>query len=123
MQYVLTVYTDEAAIASASPDEIKEHLGAFAAFIKDITDRGVLVTGVPLQPTPSATTVRVRAGETLVTDGPFAETKEQLASFFLVECTDLDEALELAARVPSAALGAVEIRPVWEEVHDRVRST
>ncbi len=122
MKYVLTIYTDEAAMAVASPEEIRAHLAGFADFIKGVSEAGILQSGAPLQPTATATTVRVRDGETLVTDGPFAETKEQLAGFFLVECNDLDEAISLAARVPTVAIGSIEVRPLWQEIHNRVQA-
>jgi hypothetical protein len=76
--------------------------------------RGILTGGAPLQPTSAATTVRVRNGKTLITDGPFAETKEQLAGTYVLDCKDLDEAIEMAAKIPDALFGSVEIRPVRE---------
>ena len=79
-----------------------------------MAERGVLQGGERLRPTSDATTVRVRNGEILATDGPFAETKEQLAGYFLVECKDLDEAIEVAAMIPGATDGSVEVRPIWE---------
>ncbi len=74
----------------------------------------MLQGGERLRPTTDATTVRVRNGETLSTDGPFAETKEQLAGFYLVDCKDLDEAIEVAAKIPGARTGSIEVRPIWE---------
>jgi len=79
-----------------------------------MADRGVLQGGERLRPTSDATTVRVRNGETLSTDGPFMETKEQLGGYFLVDCKDLDEAIEVAAKLPGARSGSVEVRPIWE---------
>jgi hypothetical protein len=84
------------------------------AFTKDIIDRGLMKGGEALQGTASATTVRVRDDQTLTTDGPFAETKEQLGGFYLVEAKDLDEAIELAARIPDVRRGSIEVRPVME---------
>ena len=86
----------------------------YAAFMKDDGRPGVLQGGERLRLTSDATTVRVRNGETLTTDGPFAETKEQLAGYFLVDCKDLDEAIEVAARIPGAKDGSIEVRPIWE---------
>ena len=83
-------------------------------FAKEMAERGVLRGGNRLRPTSDATTVRVRNGEVLATDGPFAETKEQLAGYFLVDCKDLDEAIEVAALIPGAKDGSVEVRPIWE---------
>ena len=79
-----------------------------------MNERGLLQAGERLRPTTDATTVRVRDGETLTSDGPFAETKEQMGGFFLVDCKDLDEAIEVAAKIPGAAHGSIEVRPIWE---------
>jgi hypothetical protein len=84
------------------------------AFTKDIIDRGLMKGGEALQPTATATTVRVREGDTLTTDGPFAETKDQLGGFYLVDCKDLDEAIEVAARIPDARRGSIEVRPIMD---------
>lgn len=116
MDYMLAIYTDDAALATASPEEIASHVTEFAAFVKEMTDRGILKAGAPLQPVATATTVRVRDGEVLTIDGPYAETKEQLAGFFIADCKDLDEAIEVAARIPSALTGAIEVRPVNAEL-------
>ena len=86
----------------------------YAEFMKGVAERGVLQGGERLRPTADATTVRVREGEVLSTDGPFAETKEQLAGYFLVDCKNLDEAIEVAALIPGAKSGSVEVRPIWE---------
>jgi hypothetical protein len=86
----------------------------YMAFTKDIVDRGIMRSGEALQPTATATTVRVRNGETLSTDGPFAETKEQLGGFYVVEAKDLDEAIEIAARIPDVRGGSIEVRPIME---------
>jgi hypothetical protein len=84
------------------------------AFGEEMGARGVLQGGERLQPVTTATTVRVRDDEVLTSDGPFAETKEQLGGFYLVECKDLDEAIEVAAKIPGARHGSIEVRPVWE---------
>jgi hypothetical protein len=117
MQYVLLIYDEGSANPSAPPppdDVMAGVMDAYDRFTKECRDRGVYVAGEALQNIASATTVRVRDGQTLTTDGPFAETKEALGGFYLLECRDLDEALEFAARCPAAALGSVEVRPVWD---------
>ena len=116
MQYMLTIWVEEAKMAASAPEEMKAHVDSFAEFVKDITDRGILKDSAPLQPVATATTVQVRDGEVVTTDGPFAETKEQLAGYFVLECANLDEAIELAARLPAAAAGSIEVRPVNEEM-------
>jgi hypothetical protein len=85
---------------------------AYGALTQEMQEKGVLVAGEGLYPTPTATTVRVRDGERSVTDGPFAETKEQLGGFYVLDCKDLDEAIEWAAKIPGAQFGSIEIRPV-----------
>jgi hypothetical protein len=110
MKYLCTIYGDESAMASASPEEMKQVLDAYNAFGEEAGDK--ILGGEGLQPTSTATTVRVRGGDRQVTDGPFAETKEQLGGFYLLECKDLDEAIEWAAKIPGAQRGSVEVRPV-----------
>jgi hypothetical protein len=112
MQYMLLIYGDEAAWNALSPDEQRAQVQAYADYSQWLVDRGWMRSGEPLHDTAQATTVRVRDGEMLTTDGPFAETKEQLGGFYLIECDDLDQAIEAAARVPSARDGSIEIRPV-----------
>jgi hypothetical protein len=112
MKYLLTIYADESAWEDVTPEDSKAIMDAYGAFTQDVNDAGVFVGGEGLQPTATATTVRVRDGERLLTDGPFAETKEQLGGFYLLECKDLDEAVDWAARIPGAAQGSVEVRPV-----------
>jgi hypothetical protein len=87
---------------------------AHFAFANEVLTRGLLTGGAPLQPTSTAKTIRIRNGKTLITDGPFAETKEQLAGTYVLNCKDLDEAIEMATRIPDALTGSVEIRPVLE---------
>src|SRR6185312_12227535 len=87
---------------------------AYNAFTAAIRETGQFEAGEALQPTATATTVRVENGRTITTDGPFAETKEQLGGFYLVDCRDIDEAIELAARIPGATHGSIEIRPIWD---------
>src|SRR5438046_10116757 len=103
MQYMLTIWAEEAKMAASTPEEMKGHVEAFQEFVKDVTDRGIVVSDAPLQPTATATTVRVRDGEALTTDGPFAETKEELVGFFVLGWKDLDEAIVLASRITAAS--------------------
>jgi hypothetical protein len=114
MKYLLTIYTDEASYASISPEQSSAMLEAYGAFGREAQEAGALLGGEGLQPTATATTVRVRDGEALFTDGPFAETREQLGGYYLLECADLDEAARWAAKIPGAAVGAVEVRPVMD---------
>ena len=114
MRYALLICADESARAAAGPEEYAATKAAYDAFAAEMAARGVLRGGERLHPTTDATTVRVSGGETLVSDGPFAETKEQMGGFFLIDCQDLDEAIEVASSVPAAAHGCVEVRPIWE---------
>ena len=114
MRYVLLIYGSEADSASMTRQERAALMQGHAAFAQEALARGILTGGAPLQPTSTATTVRVRDGKMLITDGPFAETKEQLAGTYVLNCKDLDEAIEMAARVPDALYGSIEIRPVME---------
>ncbi len=114
MRYLLMIALDESAGARTAEEEGHEISPEYAAFAKEMAERGVLLGGERLRLTSDATTVRVRNGEVLATDGPFAETKEQIAGYFLVDCKDLDEAIEVAARIPGARDGSVEVRPIWE---------
>jgi hypothetical protein len=114
MKYALLIYASEQDWASQSEEESQAQFQEYMAFTKDVVDRGIYQGGEALQPIATATTVRVREGETLTTDGPFAETKDQLGGFYLVDCKDLDEAIEVAARIPDVRRGSIEIRPVME---------
>ncbi len=87
-------------------------MGGYFAFTNEVRDAGVMVAGDALQPTATATTITVRDGKSQITDGPFAETKEQLGGYYLLDCKDLDEALSYAAKIPSAAYGRIEVRPI-----------
>ena len=106
MKYVLLIHDD--------PNRQDDLTPEYTAFTKEILETGELVAGDPLQGVETATTVRVRDGEIVTTDGPFAETKEQIGGYYLVDCKDLDEAIELAAKIPGARDGTVEVRPIWE---------
>jgi hypothetical protein len=114
MRYALLIYASEQDWASQSEEQAQAQFQDYMAFTKDVVDRGIMRSGEALQPTATATTVRVRNGETLSTDGPFAETKEQLGGFYVVEAKDLDEAIEIAARIPDVRGGSIEIRPIME---------
>jgi hypothetical protein len=114
MRYMLLIYGDEQAQAGMSEADAAVQYEAYNNFTKSIVDRGLMQGGDALQPTSTATTVRVRNDETLTTDGPFAETKEQLGGFYIVDCKDLDEAIATAARIPGARDGSIEVRPVME---------
>jgi hypothetical protein len=114
MKYALLIYASEQDWANQSEEQGQAQFQEYMAFTKDIVDRGIYQSGEALQATATATTVRVRDGETLTTDGPFAETKEQLGGFYVVEAKDLDEAIEIAARIPDVRSGSIEVRPVME---------
>jgi hypothetical protein len=114
MRYLLMICTDESADAAMSPDEGQARLAEYMAFGEEMGRRGVLQGGERLRPTTDATTVQVRDGKVLTADGPFAETKEQIGGFYLVDCTNLDEAIEVAAKIPGARAGSIEVRPIWE---------
>jgi hypothetical protein len=112
MRYMLLMWDDEA--DSLSPEQIAG-LPEMATWLKDVEARGVKHQGVRLRPFTQARTVRVRGDQLLVTDGPFAETKDHIAGFEIIECADLDEAIEVASGHPTASRYAVEIRPFWED--------
>ena len=114
MRYALLIYANEQDWASQTEEQSQAVNQEYMAFTKDIIDRGLMKGGEALQATATATTVRVRDGETLTTDGPFAETKDQLGGFYLVDCKDLDEAIEVAARIPDVRRGSIEIRPIMD---------
>jgi hypothetical protein len=112
MQYLLLIYQNEAEMKRPPADTPDQMNQEYVEFTQSIVKSGNMRAGDALQPTSTATTVRVRDGKTLRTDGPFAETKEQLGGYYLIEAKDLDEAIKIAARVPSAKVGSVEVRPV-----------
>ncbi len=114
MKYVLLVYGDENAAASMPAEAMKAFMDEYAAYTTEIQTSGVRKAGEALQPTATATTVRVQEGKKVTTHGPFAETKEQLGGFYLIECENLDEAIEWAAKCPDARFGSIEVRPVME---------
>jgi hypothetical protein len=112
MQYLLLIYLEESRWERLDDPEQQKIYQEYRDLIGDLQKAGKFLGGNELQPTSTATTVRVRAGKKSITDGPFAETKEQLGGYFLVEAKDLDEAMEIAARIPSATTGSIEVRPV-----------
>jgi len=114
MHYMLLIYTQEQAEVEATPAEQEAIMNAYFAFSKEVREAGVMLGGEALQPTTTATTVRMRGGKMLTTDGPFAETKEQLGGYYMLDCPNLDEAIEWAAKIPGAAHGSIEIRPLVE---------
>jgi hypothetical protein len=114
VKYLLTIYREDSRVRDLAPEELKAAMDAYAAFGQEASEKGVYLGGEGLQPTETATTVRVRDGDRLLSDGPFAETKEQLGGYYLLDCKDTDEAIEWAAKIPGAATGCVEVRPVME---------
>lgn len=114
MEYLLLIHESEKSWEALSPKEREAGFAEYMAFTEAIRNSGHYRDGRPLQPVATATTVRVRDGKTLTTDGPFAETKEQLGGFYLVEAKDLDEAIAIAARIPGAKWGTIEVRPVMK---------
>ena len=113
MKYLLLMYADEAIISNYSKEEFLAASRTWSDFVQEMTDAGVLISNSGLAPVANATTIRIRDGKTLITDGPFAETHEQLGGYILVECKDLDEAIHWAEKVPTAQYGSLEIRPLW----------
>jgi hypothetical protein len=114
MRYALLICTDESAMSAFSPEEAAASSAEYNAFGEEMSRRGVLKGGERLRPTTDATTVRVRDGQVLTSDGPFAETKEQMGGFYLVDCEDLDQAIEVASKIPGARNGSIEVRPIWD---------
>jgi hypothetical protein len=118
MQYLLLIYDEEAKWASMAEDERNALYGAYMAFTNELRESGAYVAADQLQPTATATSVRIRDDEQLTTDGPFAETKEQLGGFYLIEVDSHDEAIEWAAKIPSARTGTIEVRQVVQVTAD-----
>ena len=114
MQYMLLIYDNEKMWPSMNEKERNALMGEYFAYTEELKKSGKLVAGDALQPTNTATTVRVRNGKPLTTDGPFAETKEQLGGYYLIEAKDLDEAMDWAAKIPGSRLGSIEVRPVMK---------
>ena len=112
MKYLLLIYNDQTRWTSLSPADQGALMQEYMAFGRSLRDSGNYLAGAALQPTWTARSVRSREGSTLATDGPFAETREQLGGFYLVEAADLDEAIAMAARIPAARTGSIEVRPI-----------
>lgn len=113
MKYLCLIYQEEKAAGKVPPKEMAQAQQDYWAFAEDIKKSGHFIASNGLKPTDAATTVRVRNGKLSTTDGPFAETKEQLGGYFLIEAKDLNDAIQVAARIPSAKWGSVEVRPIW----------
>jgi hypothetical protein len=114
MKYVLLIYSDEHGQEAATEEQRQAMYGEYDKYADWLVERGWMRGGDELDSTKTATTVRLRDGEVLSTDGPFAETKEQLGGYFLIECDDLDQAIEAAGKLPGARMGSIEIRPIIE---------
>jgi hypothetical protein len=114
MRYLLMIATDETGFDAVSPEEEAAQMAGYTAWAEEMQRRTILRGGERLRPTSDATSVQVRDGKVLTTDGPFAETKDQIGGYFLVDCADLDEAIEVAAKIPGARHGTIEVRPIWE---------
>lgn len=112
MRYLCLIYDEEAKLNAMPKSESDAFMGEYFGFTQDVKARGQYVAGEALQPVSTATTVRVRNGSVVTTDGPFAETTEQLGGFYLIEARDLNEAIQVASRIPSARIGTIEVRPV-----------
>jgi hypothetical protein len=113
MQYLLLIYGDEKAMLAAPPEMSTQMIAAYAAYTDAMKKAGVYLGGNRLKPTSTATTVRAPNGKTSVLDGPYADTKEQLGGYYMIEAADLDSALSWASKCPGAAYGAMEVRPIW----------
>jgi hypothetical protein len=113
MQYLMMIYANEQEIGALTPAAAGALTNEYMEFTKSIVQAGQLKAGDRLRPTSTASTVRVRNGKAVITDGPFAETREQLGGYYLVEAKNLDEALAIAARIPGAKHGSIEVRPIW----------
>ncbi len=112
MQYMCLIYSSDSAGPVPETPEFGEMMEGYGAFTQEVRENGVMTAGDPLQPVSTATTVRVRDGATQTADGPFAETKEQLGGYYILDCDNLDEAIEYAAKIPTAAFGSIEVRPI-----------
>jgi hypothetical protein len=112
MKYLCLIYDDEKQMEGMPTDESDAFMGEYFAFTQGIQESGHFIAGEALHPVHTATTLRIRNGQTSTTDGPFAETKEQLGGFYLIEARDLNEAIQVAAKIPSARTGSIEVRPV-----------
>ena len=114
MKYLLSIYSSEAEENAMPPEEIGQILQAYGAYTEALTKAGAMVGAERLRPTSDATSVRVRGGKTEVLNGPYADTREQLGGYYLIDVADLDAALAWAARCPTSSYGTIEVRPIWE---------
>ena len=114
MRYLCLIYEDEKKVATLTKSELEALMGEYFAYTESIKKSGHHLGGEALQPVQTATTVRIRNGKVSTTDGPFAETKEQLGGFYLINARDLNDAIQVASRIPSARWGSVEVRPIME---------
>jgi hypothetical protein len=115
VRYAFLLYNDESTSPEPGSPELDQRIAAYGAFTEEVTKAGIMQGGDALQNTATATVVRADSnGSPLTTDGPYAETKEQLAGFYILECQNLDEAVEWAAKIPAASHGSVEVRPIWD---------
>jgi len=114
MRYLCLIYDNEKSFSALPKDQSDAVMAEYGAFTQGIKDSGHYIGGNALQPTPSATTLRVRNGKVSATDGPFAETKEQLGGYYLINAKDLNDAIQVASKIPSAKYGSVEVRPIME---------
>jgi hypothetical protein len=131
MKYLLTIYNDESGFADATPEDVQQVMAAYEAFGREVSEAGAMLGGEGLQPSSTATTVQVRDGNAITSDGPFADTREQLGGYYLLKCRDLDEAIGWAGKIPGAQNGTIEVRPVMDyeamgtptegEVHEGAR--
>jgi hypothetical protein len=112
MKYLCLIYGEESSMAKMSQDDGAKMMADYGAYTQDIQKSGHYLGGNPLQPTSTATTVRIRNGKVSTTDGPFAETKEQLAGYYMIEAKDLNEAIQVGSRIPGARTGSIEVRPI-----------
>jgi hypothetical protein len=114
MKYLCLIYREDAKLATMSKSELDTIMGEYFQFSESIKNSGHYIAGEALEPSASATTVRVRNGKMSATDGPFAETHEQLGGFYMIEAKDLNEAMQIAGRVPGARIGSIEVRPIMD---------
>ena len=114
MRYMLMIHADEAQEAKMTEADMGQLMGEYERFGEELGTAGVMKGAERLKPTDSATSVRVRGGQTLTTDGPFAETKEQFGGYYEIDVANLDEAIAWAAKIPTSKYGCVEVRPIWE---------
>ena len=112
MKYLCLIYDEESKLAAMSKSDSDAFMGEYFGFTKSLKEAGKYIAGEALQPVHTSTTIRIRNGKTTTTDGPFAETKEQLGGFYMVDAVDLNEAIQLASRIPSVRTGSIEVRPV-----------